>query len=85
MNSEYVDYETALDKCKLDTLFNRRQAHMTRFAVKCTKDKFNSKMFPLNDNERGSDKFKVNFARTSQYLKSTIPQSQRLLNKKYKA
>ena len=45
--------------------------------------KYNQKMFPKNNNVRGKDVFEVNFARTSQYLNSAIPQCQRLLNTKF--
>ena len=80
LSDKYRSYEDALNKCSLQSLSERRQEHMTKFAVKCVNDKFNSKMFPKSDRPRGKDVYNVNFARTSQYLKSTIPQCQRLLN-----
>ena len=80
LSSKYTDYQSALTYFSLDTLFQRRQTHMSKFAVKCTEDPINKKLFPKNDNIRGKDVFRVNFARTSQYLNSTVPQCQRLLN-----
>ena len=53
---------------------------MIKFAKKCTSDSYNTHMFPLNINNRKKETFQVNFARTTQYFKSTIPQCQRLLN-----
>ena len=76
----YKNYRSALSHFQLDTLSQRRQKHMERFALKCTQDKYNNTLFPKSQSERGKDIFHVNFARTSQYLKSTIPQCQRLLN-----
>ena len=76
----YNNYRSALSHFQLDTLSQRRQKHMERFALKCTQDKYNNTLFPKSQSERGKDIFHVNFARTSQYLKSTIPQCQRLLN-----
>ena len=67
--------------CAIDTLAKRRQDRLKSFSIKCTKDKFNSKMFPRNRNPHNRDKFIVNFARTNKYQKSAVPQCQRLLNK----
>ena len=77
---KYIDYQTSLEHFSIDTLYTRRQKHMEKFAIKCTEDKLNHTMFPTNQNVRGKDLFQVNFARTSQYLNSTIPQCQRFLN-----
>ena len=80
LDSEYTCYETALQLCNLDSLSERRQARMEKFAVKCVKDKFNKHIFPANNNPHNKDSFHVNFARTNRYLNSTVPQCQRLLN-----
>ena len=77
---KYVDYQTSLQHFSIDTLHQRRANHMKKFAIKCTEDQFNRSMFPKNQNVRGKDVFQVNFARTNQYMKSTIPQCQRILN-----
>ena len=63
------------------SLKNRRSKRMVKFASKCVKDKFNSKIFPLNTNPHNREVYMVNFARTSRYFNSTIPQCQRILNK----
>ena len=81
---EYVDYETALNTCSLKTLHERREVRMLKFATKCINDNFNKKLFPLNGPNIKKEKFKVNYARTSAYMNSAIPQCQRLLNVKYK-
>ena len=80
LSDKYTDYQSALSYFSIDTLSQRRQNHLEKFALKCTQDKVNQKLFPKNYSERGKDHFKVNFARTSQYMNSTVPQSQRLLN-----
>ena len=80
----YVDYATALEMSGLDTLYDRRTQRCLDFAKKSTKHLKNQRMFPKNEqqnhNVRNSEKYKVNFARTSRYFKSTIPYCQRLLN-----
>ena len=78
---KYTNYESALSHFHMESLYQRRENHMKKFALKCTQDQFNQSIFPKNQNVRGKDLYEVNFARTSQYLNSTIPQCQRLLNK----
>ena len=82
----YITYEAALEICGLETLSKRREARCLDFAKKCLEHPKTRRSFPLNPNipeckVRDLEKFKVNFARTSAYLKSTIPYCQRLLNK----
>ena len=84
----YIDYVSALEMCGLEPLATRREARCLDFALKCLKHKKNSRLFPLNQDipackVRDLKKFEVNFARTSAYMKSTIPYCQRLLNKHY--
>ena len=80
----YVDYAAALQMSGLDTLYDRRTQRCLDFAKKSTKHLKNERMFPKNEqqnhNVRNSEKYKVNLARTSRYLKSTIPYCQHLLN-----
>ena len=80
----YVDYSAALEMSGLDTLYERRTQRCLDFAKKSTKHVKNNRMFPKNVQQdhdvRNSEKYKVNFARTSSYFKSTIPYCQRLLN-----
>ena len=78
-----MNYPYALQHFGIETLHQRRQNHLERFALKCTEDIYNRKMFPKNNKVRGKDVLKVIFARTSQYLNSAIPQCQRLLNTKF--
>ena len=80
LDGKYIDYQSALEYFSMNTLAERRNKHMMKFSLKCTKDEFNYKLFPKNENVRGKDVFQVNFARTSQYLHSAVPQCQRLLN-----
>ena len=80
LGSEYKDYNNALNICSLIPLQERRSKRMLTFALKCTEDKFNKTIFPLNTNKNNREVFQVNFARTSQYYKSAVPQCQRLLN-----
>ena len=83
----YIDYKSALEMSGLQTLSARRQARCLDFAQKCLKHPRNSRLFPLNNlpnlEVRKMEKFKVNFAKTSAYMKTTIPYCQRLLNLHY--
>ena len=79
MGDKYTSYDEALQLCSLETLETRREKHMIKFSLRCVNDYFNSKMFPVN-NTKSKEHFQVNYARTSQYLNSAIPQCQRLLN-----
>ena len=74
------DYDSALKLHSLNTLYQRREQRLLNFAVKCVNDKFSTHIFPVNTNPYNREMFKVNFARTNRYFKSTVPQCQRLLN-----
>ena len=84
----YVDYNTALNKCGLQTLFDRREKRCLDFSLKCLKHPTNRRLFPHNPNQthgvRSTETFSVNFARTSTYRDSAVPYCQRLLNQHYK-
>ena len=84
LGEDYLDYHNALDFCKLKTLFERREERCLSFAKRCLKHPVHSRLFPLNPYNphyvRKSEKFRVNFAKTETYKKSTIPYLQRLLN-----
>ena len=88
LRENYVSYEAAQEMCGLESLFQRREDRSLNFAKKCLKDPKFKKLFPLTEpthcNTRESEKFQVNFARTSQYQKSTIPYLQRRLNKEFR-
>ena len=84
----FIDYASALEMCGLETLSARRQTRCLDFALKCAKHPRNKRIFPLNKNIpvceiRNSEKYEVNFARTSTYRDSTVPYCQRLLNTYY--
>ena len=80
LGNEYIDYTSSLRKFSLSTLCERRGERLERFSLKCVQDKFNKSLFPLNTNVKNREYFKVNFARTTKYFNSTVPQCQRLLN-----
>ena len=44
----YVDYDSALEMCGLQSLHMRREHRSLQFAIKCTKHQINKEMFPLN-------------------------------------
>ena len=77
---KYTYYQSASMYFSIDTLSNRRQTKTNMFAIKCIQDENNQRLFPRNVNVKGKGVYHVNFPRTSQYLKSTIPQCQRYLN-----
>ena len=77
---QYIVHETALSISSLEKLSTRRDKRMLKFALKCTKDTVNMKFFPLNEAHLKKERFKVNFARTTAYMNSAIPQCQRMLN-----
>ena len=81
LDKDYINYESALNMCSIDTLANRRQERMEKFSLKCINDKFNNKIFPTNKIPNNREAYEVNFARTNKYLKSAVPQCQRILNK----
>ena len=81
---DYEDYQSALHRSGLETLYSRRESRCLDFALKCVKHPLNSRLFPLNQepvNDLGrTEKFVVNFAKTGAYQKSAIPYCQKLLN-----
>ena len=84
LDSEYTDYEAALEILSLEKLSDRRDQLCLRFAKKCLKFDQTKDMFPLNPpnlcNTRDGEKFRVKFASKDRLLTSSIPQLQRLLN-----
>ena len=87
LGESYISYENALLKTGLKTLKQRREEKCLAFSLKCIKHPQLKRLFPYNENEhslRNSDKFKVNFAYTENYRKSTIPYCQTMLNKHFK-
>ena len=89
LGEAYMDYESALDLCGLETLFKRRESRCLTFGLRSIKQTKHKQMFPLNEisetNQlRNKNKFKVNFARTSSYKNSSIPYIQNMLNDYFK-
>lgn len=88
LGESYEDYSSALNLLGLQTLDSRRESRCLDFAIKCTKHPLNSRFFPLQQAPtnylRQTEKFVVNFARTSTYRDSAIPYCQRLLNANFK-
>lgn len=85
LGANYVGYEAALEMCALETLNERRENRCMDFARRCLKHPIHQRLFPLNtgpSTSRSSEKYKVNFARTSTYKNSAIPYLQRKLNNK---
>ena len=65
---KYTDYQSALMYFSIDSLSNRRQTQMNKFAIKCIQDENNQKLFPRNVNVKGKDVYHVNIARINQYF-----------------
>ena len=81
----YMDYDSSLEMSRLQTLYSRREKRCLDFALKSIKHPRNKRLFPLTTRKNGhtfipSEKFLVNWARTSAYQKSAVPYCQRLLN-----
>ena len=85
LSGQYLEYESALKKLDLDTLFERREKLCLKFAKKCTKHPKAKKMFPLNPpsaySVRKHEKYHVQSSTTYRLMYSAIPQMQRALNK----
>ena len=86
LQEDYETYEGSLLLTGLKKLSFRRAARCLSFSLKCIDHNQNQRFFPRNPNletsrlAREREEFTVNFARTEQYKKSTIPSCQRLLN-----
>ena len=88
MGNKYSDYDNALKFLQIDRLSERRKKLCLNFAKKCIKHEKAGKIFPLKQLKkklRSNELFKVNFASTERYQKSTIPFLQSLLNKEEKS
>ena len=71
--------------CQSYQLKDRRVHLCLKFAKKCLVNEKTENIFPLtkkqhNMETRKEEKFKVNFAKTERYRKSSIPYMQRLMN-----
>ena len=82
LGNKYKDYQSAL---QLDKLYDRREELCKRFALKCQKNGKTKNMLPMARKEyimklRNSEKYHVQYARTSRLQKSPIIYMQNLLN-----
>ena len=83
MGSKYSDYKDALNSLKLERLIDRRKRLCLNFAKKSLKHEKVRNLFPVKDLKRqlrNTEVFKVNFATTNRYKKSSVPYMQNLLN-----
>ena len=85
LQENFVSPSAAREMTGLRTLSERRQSRIESFSLRCLKHPKHSSMFPLNNKNtdkelRTTEKFKVNFARTSQYQKSGLIHCQKILN-----
>ena len=84
LQDNYVSSEASREMTGLSSLFQRRDERMTRFARRCLEHPRHKLMFPLNrekgHNFRLSQKYHVNFARTSFYKNSSVIFCQERLN-----
>ena len=76
----YVNYESALEMTGLQRLETRRESRQLSFALRCLKHDFNKEMFPRNVSEMKREPFRVNFAKTEAYRKSSVVRRQHALN-----
>ena len=86
LKERYSDYESALLKLDLQSLYDRRELLCYKFVKKGIRLAQFKKLFPKNRSKhsmvkRNQGKFYVNNAKTERYKNSTIPFMQRLLNK----
>ena len=82
LDINYISYSAALEMTGLEKLSTRRDKRQLSFAKKCITNEFTSQLFPKNPCDR-KEKFKVNYASTSTYYNSAVPQCQRMLNQYY--
>ena len=85
LKDNYIDYKQALSVLNLENLKERRERLAKKFADSCLKIPEMKTLFEENNQTdyelRNSERYKVNFAKSQRYYKSTIPTFQRLLNK----
>ena len=86
LQENFVSPSAAREMTGLRELAETRESRVETFSRKCLKHPKHKSLFPLNENNsemnlRPSEKFKVNFARTSAYQKSGIIYCQQVLNK----
>ena len=85
LKERYCDYKGALRKLNIESLYDRREALLLRFAKKSLKLVQFRKLFPVkkqlhNMKIRNQQKFIINSANTERYKRSSVPAMQKLLN-----
>ena len=87
LKEEYFNYENALEKTNLESLYDRRTNLCLKFAKACTKSTQVKDLFPENKqpdlNLRFPEKYQVTMARTYRLKDSAVPYMQRLLNEDF--
>ena len=88
LGQEYDGYDNALKLTGFKTLYQRWEDRCLSFLLKSLKHPVHKRLFPVNprfgenpDYLREREPFVVNFAKTSSYKTSIIPNCQSLLNK----
>ena len=88
LKNKFDNYDEGLKFLNIDSLDERREKHSLKFAQKCLKNEKVRNMFPVNmktkKKTRNNEKYKVNFAKSERYKRSTIPSLQRKLNENEK-
>ena len=89
LGDEYIDYESSLMECGLETLHSRRQKRCLTFGLRSLKHSKHKAMFPVSNQSDGTkvrlkNKFHVNFAHKTRYQKSSIPYIQNMLNEHFR-
>ena len=84
----HFDYVKALNICKLNSIFSRREKRALDFGKKCVEHPTLKRLFPISQtvttdphSVRSRELFHVNRTRTAAYHSSAIPAIQRRLNK----
>ena len=86
LGENYLSYESALEDLNLSDLKSRRNLLCEKFAIKCTENDKTKHMFKRNHKlikTKNQERYHVDFAKTERYKNSSLPQTQRLLNKKF--
>ena len=86
LQEKYIDYGTALETLKLETLEKRREKLLLKYGKQCIKLEQTRNLLPLNENDhimntRSRNIYKETKCNTERYRKSAVPYIQRLLNK----
>ena len=85
LQERYESYENALKLLNMETLHERREKLLLKFALKSTQLKETKELFPLRNtqqsmNTRHTEKYVVQHAHTERLKHSTVPYLQKILN-----